>query len=69
MRRSAGKRLDKQGAFWSDNEQRMGLDLAVQGMKTDYLAGHGGLSRNMQDLLQDTFQNTRGNTQTCWNRS
>lgn len=35
----------------------MGLDLAVQGMKTDYLAGHGGLSRNMQDLLQDTFQN------------
>lgn len=51
------ERLDKQGAFWSDNEQRMGLDLAVQGMKTDYLAGHGGLSRNMQDLLQDTFQN------------
>ena len=51
------ERLDKQGAFWSDNEQRMGLDLAVQGMKTDYLSRHGGLSRNMQDLLQDTFQN------------
>ena len=51
------ERLDNQGVFWSDNEQRLGLDLAVQGMKTDYLANQGNLSGNMQNLLQDTFQN------------
>ena len=51
------ERLDNQGAFWSDNEERLGLDLAVQGMKTDYLANQGNLSGNMQNLLQDTFQN------------
>lgn len=55
------ERLDNQGAFWSDNEQRLGLDLAVQGMKTDYLAKNGDLSGNMQTLLQDTFQNYKGN--------
>jgi len=38
------------------HEQRLGLDLAVQGMKTDYLANQGNLSGNMRDLLQDTFQ-------------
>lgn len=42
------ERLDNQGAFWSDNEQRLGLDLAVQGMKTDYLANHGNLSGKFQ---------------------
>lgn len=51
------ERLDNQGTFWSDNEQRMGLDLAVQGMKTDYLTKQGNLSATMQSLLQDTFQN------------
>ncbi len=51
------ERLDNQGAFWSDNEQRLGLDLAVQGMKTDYLTKQAGLSGKMQNLLQDTFQN------------
>lgn len=51
------KRLDSQGVFWSDSEQRIGLDLAVQGMKTDYLTEKAGLSGNMQKLLQDTFQN------------
>ncbi|MCI9101351.1 MAG: hypothetical protein HFH58_16265 [Lachnospiraceae bacterium] len=51
------ERLDNQGVFWSDNEERLGVDLAVQGMKTDYLARHGNLSGNMQNLLQDTFQN------------
>ena len=50
------ERLDNQGAFWSDNEQRLGLDLAVQGMKTDYLANQGNLSGKLQNLLQDTFQ-------------
>ncbi len=51
------ERLDNQGAFWSDNEQRLGLDLAVQGMKTDYLTKQGNLSGKLQNLLQDTFQN------------
>ncbi|MEY8338147.1 hypothetical protein AALB16_08980 [Lachnospiraceae bacterium 62-35] len=51
------ERLDNQGTFLSDNEQRMGLDLAVQGMKTDYLTKKAGLSGNMQNLLQDAFQN------------
>ena len=51
------ERLDNPGVFWSDNEERLGLDLAVQGMKTDYLANQGNLSGNMQNLLQDTFQN------------
>lgn len=50
------ERLDNQGVFWSDNEQRLGLDLAVQGMKTDYLANQGNLSGKLQNLLQDTFQ-------------
>ncbi|MCI8514176.1 MAG: hypothetical protein HFI93_06040 [Lachnospiraceae bacterium] len=50
------ERLDNRGVFWSDNEQRMGLDLAVQGMKTDYLTRQGNLSGNMQHLLRDTFQ-------------
>ncbi len=50
-------RLDNQGVFWSDNEQRLGLDLAVQGMKTDYLTKRGNLSKKLQNLLQDTFQN------------
>lgn len=51
------ERLDNQGVFWSDNEQRLGLDLAVQGMKTDYLAKQGNLSGTMRNLLQNTFQN------------
>lgn len=50
-------RLKEQGAFWSDNEERVGLDLAVQGMKTQYLAEHGKLSDSMQILLQKTFNN------------
>lgn len=48
-------RLKEQGAFWSDNEERIGLDLAVQGMKTEYLAEHGNLSGSMQTLLRSTF--------------
>ncbi len=56
------EQLDNQGGtFWSDNEQRIGLDLAVQGMKTDYLAKHAGLSNNMQNLLQNTFQSYKDN--------
>lgn len=51
------ERLDNQGVFWSDNEQRLGLDLAVQGIKTDYLAKQGNLSGTMRNLLQNTFQN------------
>ena len=50
-------RLKEQGVFWSDNEERVGLDLAVQGMKTEYLAEHGKLSGSMQILLQKTFNN------------
>ncbi len=50
-------RLKEQGTFWSDNEERIGLDLAVQGMKTEYLAEHGKLSRNMQTLLLSAFDN------------
>ena len=50
------EQLEHQGMFWSKNEQRIGLDLAVQGMKTDYMAKHAGLSKTMQNLLQNTFQ-------------
>ncbi len=50
-------RLEEQGTFWSDNEERIGLDLAVQGMKTEYLAEHGKLSGSMQELVKSTFGN------------
>lgn len=52
-------RLDEQGAFWSDNEERIGLDLAVQGMKTEYLTEHGKLSGSMAELVKSTFNNYR----------
>lgn len=43
------------------NEEYLGLDMAMQAMKTDYLAKNSGVSENMGDLLSHAFEGTMKN--------